>query len=465
MTLAEELISLCEVEEERWVTIRGHHILLNKDGVILKGPKFAVGKHVSEFGKGASHEKVLGDLKQVFGNKPVYMVGGAVRDALMGKQPNDIDMVALMPPHELHAMGAKYIDPKTAIPVFSMQHPTLGKIEIALPRKEIKTGDKHQDFEMEVGPHITLADDLKRRDFTINSMAMDLDGKLVDPYNGEADLKNKILRHTSSAFSEDALRVFRALRFSSKGFSLSPELSTLLPKIDTTHLPVERIFHETVKAMGEKHPETYFENLIKLGIAPHLFDKIHQMKSVPAGPEAYHGNESVFEHCIDALKTTAKETTDPVIRLSSFLHDLGKVDTPKEQLPSHHDHDTSDAVKDFLSTIKADNRTRKVCISVAANHMRYQRLLEMRPSKQLRLVNELKQAGAIEALDILMKSDDPKNSIAIAAQADRCLKVLGMSVIELGMDPADLKMRNGEVVKHMVEQARIAVLKHMMRTR
>lgn len=408
-------------------------------------------------------ENILRELKQLFGEHEVYVVGGAVRDHLLGKTPKDIDVVGFVPAEVLFNMGAKFVDPATAKPVFSLVHPVLGRMEIAHPRKEKKVGDRHQDFEIETGSHITLVDDLRRRDFTINSIAMSLDGELIDPFYGQEHLEDGLLVHTSEAFSEDPLRVFRALRFACKGFYMVPALKELLVNVDTSTVPVERVFNEMMKAMGEEIPDLFFHYMVQLGIAKDLFACVHRMREVPAGPEQFHGRESVFTHCSYALNQTAKLTTNAVDRLASFLHDLGKVETPEEEYPSHHGHAERATVTVFLEALTATNETVRVCSTVAKEHMRYHKLLEMRESKQLKLVYNLLMGHAVDAMQYLMCSDDRDSERRNLTQKvlKNCVKTLQCKVKELGLDVTDLRSRPGLVAGHMVLDARIRYLKRL----
>jgi tRNA nucleotidyltransferase (CCA-adding enzyme) len=413
-------------------------------------------------------ENTLQELRKLFNPEDeVYVVGGAVRDFLLGKTPKDMDLVTTALTHEaLCAMGYTFVDPNSTKPVYTKAHPTLKRIEVALARKESKTGPTHQDFKMEVG--VTLEEDLRRRDFTINSMALNIyNGQIVDPFGGQKHLIDGVLQHTSEAFAEDALRVLRALRFSCKGFQLHRELVQLLPTMESEldQYPEERFFHEMMLAMKEEHPYYFFSNMVFTGVAKRMFKEIHEMVNVPAGPAPYHKEtETVFDHCLEALETTSNMTNEPVAILASFLHDLGKVATPKEEWPKHHGHDErgEKLVTTLLERLKADNHTKKVCVSIAKNHMKFQELLKIKPSKRLRLVKELMDTKALNAMYCLMESDvGHVLATQLAAEAEKCMRVLKMSVVELGLDPEVLRTKPGEVIRHMVEERRIAMLKRM----
>jgi len=362
-------------------------------------------------------------------------------------------------------MGCCYVDPKTAFPVYNLLHETLGKVEIALPRTEKKTGNKHQDFQVTFGEGVSLEEDLRRRDFTINSMAMDLQGRLIDPFDGFSDLEAQILLHTSEAFSEDPLRVYRALRFATHGYFIDPKLKQLIKETLVSDVPVERVFHEMMKAMKQQFPEKFFYYLILLNVGFELFTEVHEMPLFPAGPEQYHGEETVYDHCVNCLQDVSFKTKDPVVRLAAFLHDLGKVDTPVERLPHHPGHDTdSNAVDRFLTRLKADNHTIKVCTTVAQEHMKYARLPEMRTNKQLKMLYTLKTNHSLHAMDLLVQTDQKSvNNEELRKIGFACTKSLDMNVTELGLDVDDLRTRPGKTIASMVQQARIKKVRELLR--
>ena len=410
---------------------------------------------------------MLNTLKEVFGHHSdnVFLVGGTVRDIIQGHVPNDIDLVAKVEPGVLLSLGAKYIDPKTAFPVFALHHNTLGKIDIALPRLERSVGNKHQDFSIITSSDIPLEMDLLRRDFTINSMAMNLQGDIIDPYNGRIDLFNRILKHTSDAFIEDSLRVFRAYRFSCKGFTIDEELIKVIKTMDITTLPGERVYNEMMKAMCYEYPENFFLNVRKLG-GYHFFKIIFKMDRVPAGPKQYHPEGSVFEHSIECLKKVKGLTNDPYIRLSVFLHDAGKVCTPKEEWPSHHGHDDhyGDTLK-MLNKLKAEKKTLKIVEGVIRSHMRAAKMKlgikdGMKKKKWLNITNKAISGGFLKALmhTVFIDAD-----INISKELNLTAKVIGMNIQDLGLTLDDLKDKTGESIKNMVHSARVRKLSKLIK--
>lgn len=399
-------------------------------------------------------ETIKRELKEMFAGKEdqVFIVGGAVRDLLQNKKPNDVDLVTTLTREEIESMGGKFIDPKTAFPVWVLHHETLGKIEIAHPRKETKTGTKHQDFEVDAGTHISLVEDLRRRDFTVNSMAMDLNGNVIDPHGGMKHLDANVLKHTSEAFGEDALRVFRALRFASKGFDLDNDTKDVMKSMDVSHVPVERIFSEMMKAMSEKHPEKFFATLVELGIGKDVFAEIHAMKDIPAGPIQFHPEGDVLTHSLIVLTKVSSLTKDPVTRLAGFLHDIGKVKTPVDQLPSHHGHDKSgvDLVIAFLKRFRAPSKVIAVVAGVVKQHMRATKMDAMKVGKLVRFGQDV--VGFADALaDVVLADAD----VDFRKNVQSLVSVAKMSSQQLGLTADDFVGKVGTAISDFVFQKRV----------
>ena len=228
-----------------------------------------------------------------------YIVGGYVRDKLLGLPNHDRDWVVVgSSPNEMQQLG--FISVGKSFPVFL--HPET-KEEYALARKELKTGEGHQGFEFDIHHTITLKDDLERRDLTINSMAIDPDQPhvIIDPFHGQTDLEARILRHTSHAFAEDPLRILRIARFQARyqhlKFHISEETQTLIRKMiqsdELSHLSCERIWLETLKALATPTPLTYFRTLNRLGVDPKLFPIIPKALASLGVPEYLHPTEKL----------------------------------------------------------------------------------------------------------------------------------------------------------------------------
>lgn len=379
-----------------------------------------------------------------FKGKEVYIVGGAVRDKLLNKAPNDIDLVAKVSPTELLEMGAKFIDPASSFPVFSLEVEPFGRVEIALPRTEKKKGIGHKGFEVEFDHTIGIEKDLERRDFTVNSMAIRIsDGKLIDPFDGKTDLKQRILRHTSEAFKDDPLRVKRALRFSCYGFSIAEETKELMRSMEKEldSLPMERVYKEVMKAMEAEFPHKFFHNMVIIGIGKKMFKPIHKMAHIPAGPKEYHGDETVLEHSLDILRKVSKRTNHPSIRLAAFLHDYGKVFTDKSILPRHYKHEEKTReLENFLSSLKADKITKRICLSVLSSHMRAGRLENMRISKRIKFIDSLVKGDTFEPVLIVSEED---SGTELSNEFTKIKRICKLKSEELDVTPEILKGKSG----------------------
>ena len=278
----------------------------------------------------------------------VYLVGGAVRDQLLGLPVKDRDWIVVgAVPATLLSLGYQQVGKD--FPVFL--NPKT-KEEYALARTERKAGAGYTGFICDFSPTITLEQDLIRRDLTINAMAQSEDGEIIDPYGGKQDLENRILRHISPAFSEDPLRVLRVARFAARyhslGFKIASETLALMAELaqsgELQHLTAERVWLETEKALNEKNPEIYFETLHKTGALRVLFPEIDALYGVP-NPVKHHPEVDSFIHTMLVLKQAVNLTeNNPIlnksaVRFAAICHDLGKALTPQNILPHHYGHE------------------------------------------------------------------------------------------------------------------------------
>ncbi|WP_321324948.1 multifunctional CCA addition/repair protein [Thiomicrorhabdus sp.] len=274
----------------------------------------------------------------------IYLVGGAVRDALLGGKAYDHDWVVVgATPQEMLAQGFQQVGKD--FPVFL--HPQT-KEEYALARTERKVGVGYHGFEVFSDPSVTLQDDLIRRDLTINAMAQDDEGNIIDPYGGLEDLKNRILRHVSDAFAEDPLRVLRVARFAAKlapyGFTLAEETKQLMTQMNASgelaDLTPERVWQEVTKALNTEKPSVFFEVLDQVGAVEELFPELYALHDVTQ-PEKHHPEGDVWIHTMMVLDAAAQLTNDENVRFAALVHDLGKGLTPKELWPKHHGHEAA----------------------------------------------------------------------------------------------------------------------------
>ena len=317
--------------------------------------------------------------------KQVYLVGGAVRDKLLNIQSKDNDYVVIgETPETMEALG--FLPIGSDFPVYL--HPNT-KEEYALGRTERKSGKGYTGFVVDASPNVTLEEDLARRDLTINSMALDENGTIIDPFNGQADLKNKILRHTTQAFVEDPVRVLRIARFLARygsDWSIHPSTTALMHELknkgELEHLVPERVWLETEKALGEKHPELYFQALDGLGIFP----EIEQMKNTPQ-PANHHPEGDVFVHTMLVLRRAADLGFNLETRFAALTHDFGKALSYKKRGNLRgHEREGVAVVEAFCERLKVPNRFRDIGVLTSDNHTLCHTLEQLRPQTTHKLI-------------------------------------------------------------------------------
>lgn len=268
----------------------------------------------------------------------LFLVGGAVRDNILGNQVSDEDyLVVNLDEEEFTKLFPNAISRGNSFKVFDID----GK-EFALARKEIKTGKGHNSFSVVSNKDITVEEDLERRDITINAIAEDvLTKEIIDPFNGRNDLKNGIIRATSSHFIEDPLRVYRVARFAAR-FQFKVDLETLKMmstlKDELVFLSKERVFTEFKKALEADRPSIFFEVLKDANVLDIHFKEVYDLIGA-LQPVKYHPEGDSYNHTMLALDNCARLTKRPEIRFCTLVHDLGKGRTPKEMYPHHYGHE------------------------------------------------------------------------------------------------------------------------------
>ena len=328
-----------------------------------------------------------------------YLVGGAVRDALLNIPVKDRDFLVVgSTPEELLSLGYQQVG--ADFPVFL--HPET-KEEYALARTERKSGQGYNGFICDFSPDVTLEQDLIRRDLTINAMAQDLtSGEIFDPFCGLQDLKNKMLRHVSPAFAEDPLRVLRVARFAARfahlGFKIADDTVNLMQKMaacgELDHLTAERIWLETQKAFATPSPQIYFEVLREVGALKVIFPEIDALFGKPQ-PEKYHPEIDSGVHTLMVLaqaKKLAKQAENPTALLFSALcHDLGKGLTPEDILPHHYGHEVKgiQPTRNLANRLKVPSEVKDFAILVTEYHTHCHKIAELRPETVLKLFNTL----------------------------------------------------------------------------
>ncbi|MDB9805056.1 multifunctional CCA addition/repair protein [Porticoccaceae bacterium] len=333
----------------------------------------------------------------------IYRVGGAVRDKLLNYFSDENDwLVVGATPEKMVELG--YLPVGNDFPVFIK--PDTGE-EYALARTERKSGHGYGGFTFHAAADVSLEEDLVRRDLTINAMAEDDDGQLYDPYQGQADLDKKILRHVSEAFTEDPLRVLRVARFAARyhhlGFTIAPETMALMTAIASSgeldYLVAERVWKETERALGERSPDIYIEVLRQCGALDVLFPEVSRLFGVPQRAD-YHPEIDTGIHTLMALQQSVRLSRSSKIRFAVLVHDLGKGITPDHVLPSHRGHEARGVplVNDVCDRFKVPNDVRQLALVVTEYHLMCHKAQELKPET---IVNLLKGVGALKSRDRL----------------------------------------------------------------
>ncbi len=321
-----------------------------------------------------------------------YLVGGAVRDALLGLPVKERDWVVVgTTPEEMVAAGYRPVGKD--FPVFL--HPQT-KEEVALARTERKSGRGYHGFQFHTGPEVTLEDDLWRRDLTVNAMAQDDDGHLVDPHGGRRDLDARLLRHVSPAFAEDPVRVLRIARFAARfaplGFRVADEtmalMRTMVEAGEADHLVAERVWKETERALMEPRPAVFFEVLHACGALARVMPEIAALSGVPQRAD-YHPEVDTLVHTLMCVTAAERAGHGLEVRIATLLHDLGKAVTPAQELPSHRGHDMRGLplVKAFCERLRVPNGARDLALAVTRDHLLVHKVRELRPGTLLELLD------------------------------------------------------------------------------
>ena len=319
----------------------------------------------------------------------VYLVGGAVRDRLLGREVSERDWVVVgATPGELERAG--FIPVGRDFPVFL--HPKT-KEEHALARLERKVAPGYRGFTTEFSADVKLEDDLRRRDLTINAMAQDGDGNIIDPYGGQRDLEARLLRHVSEAFAEDPVRILRVARFAARyaplGFHVADETLALMRQMvadgEAGALVAERVWTETEKALGEPCPDVFISVLRDCGALKVVYPEIDALFGVPQ-PEKWHPEIDTGVHQLMALREAVRLGGGVTVRFAVLMHDLGKGVTPAERLPSHLGHEDAGValVEQLAARLRVPNHLRELAVMTARYHTHVHRASELRADTVLK---------------------------------------------------------------------------------
>ncbi|NCA70199.1 MAG: multifunctional CCA addition/repair protein [Sphingobacteriia bacterium] len=321
----------------------------------------------------------------------VYLVGGAVRDRLLGRAITERDFVVVgATPDDLLARGFRQVG--RDFPVFL--HPRT-QDEYALARTERKTAPGYRGFVVHAEPDVTLEEDLRRRDLTINALAEDEQGNLIDPHGGLADLQARVLRHVSPAFAEDPVRILRVARFAARfadlGFSVAPATQALMRAMvaagEVDALVPERVWQELAGALATPRPARFFEVLRDCGALARLLPEVDRLWGIPQ-PAQWHPEIDTGVHAMLVLDMSARLSPDPLVRFAALCHDLGKGTTPEAILPSHKGHEERSVLllEAICDRLRIPTRYRELARITARYHGLAHKVDELRAATVLRLL-------------------------------------------------------------------------------
>ncbi len=355
-------------------------------------------------------EEIATLIKQSGGN--TYLVGGAVRDAILNKPIKDEDycITGFTSEKFLQLFPNAKVRGK-AFEVFDLE----GK-EFALARRETKIGKGHKEFVIETNEEITIEEDLKRRDITINSIAQDvLTKEIIDPFGGKEDLENKIIRATSSRFSEDPLRVYRVARIaSSLNFIVSRKTLNMMNKLkdELLTLSKERVFAEFRKALETDKPSIFFKVLRDAEVLDVHFKEVYDLIGA-IQPIKYHPEGDSYNHTMLALDNSAKLTKDVKVRFCTLVHDLGKGRTPKEMYPHHYNHEQrgQEPLRNLCKMLGTPNDWKKMGTTAVLEHMKGGIFPQMTIAKKVSFIEKIdKSSLGLKGLQIVVYSDRCRNA-------------------------------------------------------
>ncbi len=411
-------------------------------------------------------------MPSAYKNADIYLVGGAVRDKLLGLEVHEHDYVVVgVTQNQMIEWGFEQVG--ADFPVFL--HPVSHE-EYALARTERKQGHGYKGFVFST-QDVTLEEDLHRRDLTINAIAEDKNGQLIDPYHGQRDIKNKVLRHVSQAFAEDPVRVLRVARFAARlahlGFVVADETLSLMHQMvengEVSHLVPERVTAEMFKALDTQSPQIFFEVLKSCGALAVVFPEIDALFGVPQRAD-YHPEIDTGVHVMMCLAQAAKRKTTRLTRYAVLCHDLGKATTPADILPSHHAHEArgKKIAASLSKRLKVPKKYRDMGVKTAEFHSHIHRINELKPQTILKL---FKAFGVHK--DLSLFAQFVESCIADSCgrlgfeeteypQAKQALK-LAYQFQQFDAKPFIKENMTGEEIGKIIHQAQVNFIKKLIR--
>lgn len=402
----------------------------------------------------------------------IYLVGGAVRDQHMGLPIKERDWVVVgATPNELKSKGFQQVGKD--FPVFL--HPKTRE-EYALARTEKKKGTGYYGFTCDFNPEVSLDEDLARRDLTINAMALDDKGKLIDPYHGLHDLKKQVLRHVSPAFVEDPVRVLRIARFAARyhhlGFTIANETRQLMYEMvkegELNHLVPERVWQEWFKSLSEKNPDVFLTALRSCGALEVILPEINRLYGIP-NPRRYHAEVDSGVHTIMVLQAAAESSSEELIRFAAAVHDLGKGITPMKIWPSHYGHEERgiSIITKLCERLRIPAEFRKFAEMVSKHHINVHRVYELRAQTIVKILDQadaFRRPHLFEKMVMVCEADAKGKGSPQAVYPQRefwlsllreCSKITAREVIEQGY--------HGEEIKKNLHLLRVNCVEHILK--
>ncbi len=377
----------------------------------------------------------------------IWIVGGSVRDSLLGKTGEDLDLVAALTPEELTSRGFRQVDPVSSAPIWFRHIPAIGKIEVT-----------------RIDGEGMLRGDLARRDFTVNALAMSLDGEVIDLFGGIQDLGRKALRACSpESFQDDPVRIFRAFRFEADGWRMECETERMIAEASWEGcfraIPVERFSREMVKALAGKEPGLFFRRMMETGVGGTYLPELFAMGAVPAGPVERHPEGDLFTHALEVMQRTAAAVGDPLARFCAFFHDLGKLSTDPALYPAHHGHDKAgrDAAGRFCDGLRLPVSWRRALAGTCRLHGHANKWRQLRDSARILVAQQALKAGIADILPLISAADNPHGPGM--SGWDRAVGIAHTKTADLGIEQGCLEVipakdRAGFILRKRVEMMR-----------
>jgi tRNA nucleotidyltransferase (CCA-adding enzyme) len=377
----------------------------------------------------------------------VFLVGGSVRDRLLGREAVDIDLAAALSPEEYEALGFRLVTGKSTAPIRFRHDRRFGTIEVT------PLTDK-----------ASLTDDLGRRDFTVNALAMTLDGELIDPLGGRTDLGLRRLRPCSpAAFLDDPLRILRAFRFEADGWVMTADCEAQIRGQEwsrrLTAIPVERFSREMLKALEAPQPERFFLRMLESGIGDCWLPELFRMPSVPAGPKEHHPEGDLLTHALQVMERVAERTGDPMARFCALFHDIGKLATDPALYPKHHGHDEAgfDLGRSLCDRLRLPTTYRHALAWTSRLHGTLNRWPELRGSTRIRSAEQALKAGIAGILPLVSTADKPGG--LKMDEWKMAVRVAAMTTAELGIDAERIEAMPEDKRAAFIQQLRVEALR------